>query len=198
MSRLTEDTSVRDLLVSYDKEISELIEIATDSNSASNRLYVLGQLRHSVAIHDSVIQSVLCPILEELPNGRHTSTPLLSDTQRRSALLEQLRQATLGPSPYALYDRNVAEIDRIVSNIRVNFQQHDTAESVDVGWLLEESSTNTDPDVLAARLALEARRIAGRTSPFSGRRTQTTIRGRMSEYLDDLLEGHSGYHGWSR
>ncbi|MGC8513642.1 MAG: hypothetical protein ACP5P1_11520 [Acidimicrobiales bacterium] len=195
MSQLSDNLSVRDLLVSYDRGIDWLAKEAVNSDSGVDRLQVLHQLRRSVTVHDSVVRSVLCPILESLPNGQDISSALLQGTDQRSDLLVSFRQLSSGASPYNVYAMNGPELDEILLALADSFRHHEETETIAVGWLLEDTSTNTDPEVVAARMALQVSRAWTRNERTTDRHPRSTIRERVFQYKDNLHNWNDGHHG---
>ena len=80
------EASLREMLAEYDHEVEKSLRSALQSTSGIGRVRVLhNTLRRSIAVHDAVLESALCPLLDNLPNG-----PAVADRLRLGGILSDV------------------------------------------------------------------------------------------------------------
>lgn len=190
-------TSVRDLLAGYDHEVDTVLTEAFDTETGTERVQLLHRVRSVIAVHDAVLRHALCPMLEELPGGQPVAGQLCAGVDERAELLRRFDKLTKGVTPRNVYAGSGAEIEEILVALDESMTHHIDVETSKVGDVLEASAASVDPEVVAARMALQAQkaptRIHGRADrpPHSG---HATTRLRLRDRLADWNDSH---HGWS-
>ena len=182
-----------ELLASYDQEVGAAFAETLEVSTGTEKVQLLYKLRHMIALHDAVLTDVLCPLLRELPQGREVAERLCEGCNERRTLLQSFQALTVGIGARNVYAASGPEIERILTELEASFRRHTEIETVEVAQVLESSGASSDPDVLAARMALEVRRaptFAHRHTPRSGL-LKTLVR-----YMDSYREWMDAHHGW--
>jgi len=89
-------TSLRDLLTDFDDSVDEILQGTVTATTGTDRVQMLHRLRRAIAVHDSVIESVLCPLLDELPDGSPVADQLRAGCVERAELLSRFQRITEG------------------------------------------------------------------------------------------------------
>lgn len=182
-----------ELLAGYDHEVEAALAEALDAPSGTERVQLLYRLRHVITVHDSVVTSALCPLLGELPRGREVAARLREGCTERNALLQRFRALTKGVSAHNVYATDGAEVEHLLDALQASFREHADIETLQVAQVLESSGASTDPDVLAARMALEVRRAP----TFAHRRNRTSALSKtLNRSIDIYREWVDSHHGW--
>ena len=182
-----------ELLASYDQEVGAAFAETLEVSTGTEKVQLLYKLRHMIALHDAVLTDVLCPLLRELPQGREVAERLCEGCNERRTLLQSFQALTVGIGARNVYAASGPEIERILTELEASFRRHTEIETVEVAQVLEASGASTDPDVLAARMALEVRRaptFAHRHTPRSG------LLKTLYRYMDSYREWMDAHHGW--
>jgi len=182
-----------ELLASYDQEVGAAFAETREVSTGTEKVQLLYRLRHMIALHDAVLADVLCPMLSSLPGGPEVGERLREGCSERSKLLQSFQALTIGIAARNVYAASGPEIERILTELQASFRRHTEVETVEVAQVLESSGASMDPDVLAARMALEVRRaptFAHRHIPRSGL-LKTVYR-----YVDSYREWIDAHHGW--
>jgi hypothetical protein len=147
-----------------------------------------------IALHDALATEVLCPLLRELPQGTEVADRLCEGSKERSALLRSFQALTVGVAARNVYAASGAEIERILAELEASFRRHTEIETNEVAQVLESSGASTDPDVLAARMALEVRRAP----TFAHRRVpRSELAKAVYRVVDRYREWIDAHHGWT-
>ncbi len=182
-----------ELLASYDREVEAALTEAFDASTGTEKVELLYRLRHVITVHDSVLTGVLCPLLSELPQGREVAERLREGCSERNELLQSFQALTRGVAARNVYVTSGAELERILEALQASFRRHMDVETVAVAQVLESSEASTDPDVLAARMALEVRRAP----TFAHRRDHRSgLYKTLYRYIDSYREWIDARHGW--
>ena len=182
-----------ELLASYDQEVEAAFAETLEVSTGTEKVQLLYKLRHMIALHDAVLTDVLCPLLSELPQGREVAERLCEGCNERRTLLQSFQALTVGIAARNVYAASGPEIERILTELEASFRRHTEIETVEVAQVLEESAASTDPDVLAARMALEVRRAP----TFAHRRTpRSALLKTLYHYMDSYREWMDAHHGW--
>lgn len=193
---LSPSPSLRDLLAGYDREVEEALQEALATTTGADRVQLLHKLRRSMAVHDSVVRSVLCPLLDDLPEGPPVAERLRAGCHERGDLLGRFRKVSNGVVPSQVYPVSSAEVEEILEGLTRSFRRHEDEETVDVAAALEASSTSTDPEVLSARMALEAVRAPTRSHAGIGKHPESAVRKKLYHYMDRWHNWNDTHHGW--
>ena len=184
-------TSLRGLLADYDREVEELLYEALRSSTGIGRVRALhNTVGQSVAVHDAVVKAALCPLLEDLPNGPAVADRLRHGCEERAELLTRFEAVSRHVAAHNVYPVSGEEIEQILEGLSHSFGEHVRDETSAVGEVLEAAAASTDPLVVAARMALEARHAPTRIHPAILRHP----RWRMLKLLYRLLDR---YDDWS-
>ena len=114
-------------------------EIISESRSAQTDLAraVAGhRLNAAIAIHDSVLGGVLCPLLKAVPNGEPLAARLGEGCRQRATLQQAWNALTKGASADELYRLHASEADAIIKPLIESFRSHEKEETVEVTTLL--------------------------------------------------------------
>ena len=182
-----------ELLASYDQEVEAAFAETRDVSTGTEKVQLLYRLRHMITVHDAVLADVLCPLLSSLAQGREVAERLQEGCRERNELLQSFQALTIGVTPRNAYAASGAEIERILTELQASFRRHTEIETVRVAEVLESSEAGTNPDALAARMALEVRRAP----TFAHRRTrQSELSKALYRYIDRVREWADARHGW--
>jgi len=196
MSSTPPSVSVRDLLAGYDREVEDVLQLTLDTQTGADRVQLLHRLRRSVSVHDSVVRSVLCPLLDELPDGPAVAERLCQGCQERSDLLGRFHEVTTGVAAGNVYTGSGAEVEAILDGLERSFRRHEQEETLQVAQVLEASSESTDPDVITARMALAAERAPTRSHRGAGAHAVSDRQLRWQKHLDRFRDWIDTHHGW--
>jgi hypothetical protein len=196
MTQTSSAPTLRALLASYDRGVEEILQETLDAQTGTDRVALIHQLRRSVAVHDSIVRSVLCPLLDDLPDGLLLSNRLRDGCQERSDLLTRFRKVSNGVAIHNVYPTNRAEIDAILDGLTDSFRRHEHSETTEVAGLLESSSESDDPEVIATLMALEAGRAPTRSHRAMDRHPESSIRKKIYHSIDRLHNWNDSHHGW--
>lgn len=191
------DTSLRDLLASYDTSIREAFGDVADTTTGTTRVQALFVLRRAISVHDSVVVASLCPLLEDLPDGPEVAELLRHGCQERSILLARFQQMSKGSQAHNVYPVFGPEIETLISELRQSFDHHVDAETTQVSDLLQLAGESEEPEVVAARMAIEARRAPVRAHPRTSLRRRSRIARTVQGKIDRMHEWNDSHHGWS-
>lgn len=187
-------TSVRDLLADYDREVDAVLSEAFDTETGTERVQLLHRVRSVVAVHDAVLRHALCPMLEELPGGRRVAEELCAGVEQRAEILRRFDKLTKGVTPRNVYAGSGPEVEEILVALDESMTHHIDVETSEVGDVLEASQASVDPEVVAARMALQAHKAPTRIHGGTDRRSQSSTPLRLRDRLADWNDSH---HGWS-
>ncbi|MGC8514425.1 MAG: hypothetical protein ACP5P1_15545 [Acidimicrobiales bacterium] len=191
------DGSLRELLASYDDDVREAFRDVADTTVGTSRVQALFVLRRAISVHDSVVEAALCPLLEDLPNGSEVSEQLRQGCADRAKLLSRFQALTKGTEAHNVYPVFGAEIEQIIAELQRSFDRHVDAESTQVGDLLRRASESVSPEVLAAKMAIEARRAPIRAHHRTHQHPQSKISRTIQRSIDRMHDWSDSHHGWS-
>jgi len=152
-------------------------------------------LRRTVAVHDAVLQSALCPLLSDLPGGKQVADELCEGCQERAKLLHRFEEIIRNVPPNNVYRTSGEEVEQILSDLEESLRQHVEQETNEVGAVLASCATSTDPDIVSARMAIVAQKAPTRVHAGSGQSHSPWLRSlyRLKDRFQDWTEAH---HGW--
>ncbi len=182
-----------ELLASYDQEVEAALADTLGASTGTEKVQLLYRLRRVITVHDSVVASALCPLLSSLPQGDEVAQRLREGCNERNKLLQSFQALTIGVAARNVYAASGPEIERILTELEASLRRHTEIETVEVAQVLESSGAITDPDVLAARMALEVRRAP----TFAHRHAQQSgLYKALYRYIDKYREWVDTHHGW--
>lgn len=187
----SERSSLSQLLASYDDEVEEIFQDVDAAGTGTERAQVTHRLRRAISVHDSVVSSVLCPVLADLPGGPSVATKLVEGCQERAKLLVEFKKLTNGVAAHNVYASSADDVERILRDLRSSFARHETEETSAVAEVLGASETSTDPEVMAARMALAAARAPTRSH-------RVPLPKPLHRYMDKFHDWSDTHHGWAR
>lgn len=189
--------SLRAMLASYDEEVQEGLRAVRAAGTGTETVRVLhNRLRQSIAVHDGVLESVLCRLLDELPGGTEVADRLRSGARRRARLLGRFDELSRNVAVHNVYPVSGDEIEDILDELDTSFAQHSYDETTRVGDLLEAAAQSTDPEVVAARMAVEARRTPTRVHAAVLEHPASAFRKRLYRFRDRASDWVDTHHGW--
>lgn len=192
MPKLTSnDTSLRDVLASYDRQVENVFRDTSATSTGKNRVQSMFKLRRSIVVHDSVLESALCPLLDELPGGAEIADALREGSRERSALLVQFQKLIRGTAAHNVYPTSGEEIEHILASLHDSFERHVHDETTAVRDVLEASVQSVDPEVVSARMAIEADGAPTRAHPSANPRMKSVRR-----LVDSYRDWNDTHHGW--
>jgi hypothetical protein len=189
-------TSLRDLLNGYDNEVEASLREVRSSTTGLQRVRLLHRTRRSIAVHDAVLGSALCPLLEELPGGPAIADRLRQGCQERAELLSRFAAAIKGVAAHNVYPVSGEEIEEILEGLELSFDRHVHDETAEVSAALEAAAGIVDPEVLAARMALEALEAPTRAHSVAAKHPRSSMLKGLYRYRDRLADWQDAHHGW--
>jgi len=196
-TRAAHRSSLRALLASYDLEVEASLREALESSTGIGRVRVLHNcVRQSVAVHDAVLRSALCPLLEDLPGGRAVSDQLRRGCEERAELLARFDAVSRHVAAHNVYPVSGDEIDQILEGLSRSFNEHAHDETIEVGNLLQAAEASVDPLVIAARMAFEARHAPTRVHSAVLRHPRSNGLKFLYRTLDRLDDWSDTHHNW--
>lgn len=191
--------SLRALLVGYDCEVDQVLsEMRTTRTSGTELVQLLDKLRGSIAVHDSMVESVLCPLLDDLPAGSLVADGLRRSCEERDALLVRFGHLTNGVAARNVYPIDGEEIEHIVEALERSFRHHENDETAAVADIIAASPADADPQVVSARLAFGAHRAPSRGHKATVKHPTSVTRRWVYHYLDKVHDWSDTHHGWIR
>lgn len=190
--------SLQALLAGYDREVEDALHEAIGSTTGTGTVRVLhNTVRRSVSVHDAVVGSVLCPLLEDLPGGPAVAQRLRQGCQERADLLGRFEKISHNVAAINVYPVSGEEIEGILEGLERSFAEHVTIETTDVGTLLEAAAGSIDPDVVGARMAIEARQAPTRAHGEATRRSSSPVLQAIHRNQDRFRDWSDSHWGWS-
>lgn len=191
-------TPLRELLAAYDGEVEESLREALSSASGTGRVRLLhNRLSRSVAVHDAVLESALCPLLDELPGGRPVADRLRRGCRERADLLDRFGSVSRGVAAPNVYSVSREEVERILEGLERSFTSHIEDETTEVGDVMESAASSADPDVLGALMAVEAKRSPTRVHSVILKHPKARLLKSIYRSLDRGVEWSDAHHGWN-
>ena len=189
-------TSLRELLAHYDRQVQAAFGQAAGTTTGTSRVQALHLLRRAISAHDSVVASTLCPLLQDLPGGPEVAERLRHGCEQRSSLLARFQSLSQGTEAHNVYPVFGAEIETILAELGRSFESHVEIETTRVTELLESAAPSVAPEVIAARMAIEASHAPARVhrgmyGPRRSRVFRAVYRG-----ADRMHEWNDSHHGW--
>ena len=191
-------TSLRDLLAGYDREVEDSLRDALGSATGVGRVRVLhNTLRRSISVHDAVLASALCPLLEELPGGTAVAQRLRQGCGERAELLSRFEKLSHNVAAHNVYPVSGEEIERILEGLERSFGEHIGIETTDVGALLGAAAASVDPDVVGARMAIEAQQAPTRAHAATVKHPRSAVLKTVYRSQDRFRDWSDSHWGWS-
>jgi hypothetical protein len=191
-------TSLRSVLARYDREVEDALQEALESTTGVGRVRALHNcLQRSISVHDAVLESALCPLLGDLPGGGAVSDRLRLGCRERADLLSRFQAVTRNVAPHDVYPVSGEEIEHILEGLERSFSDHVQHESTEVGDLLEAATGSVDPDVVAARMAIEAERAPTRVHAATVKHPRSVMLRRLYRKKDRWYDWIDTHWGWS-
>jgi hypothetical protein len=154
-------------------------------------------VRRSISVHDAVLVSALCPLLEELPGGSAVAQRLRQGCQERADLLGRFEKVSHNVAAHNVYPVSGEEIERILEALERSFSEHVHDETTEVADLLEVAAGSIDPDVVGASMAIEARRAPTRAHAGSVKHPRSAMLKALFRNLDRFRDWSDSHWGWS-
>lgn len=193
-----DEATLRELLAGYDRDVHRVFSDVLATNTGTERVQSLYQLRRSLAVHDGVVASVLCPLLEELPDGTEVADRLRVGCGDRAHLLHRFGKLVKGVAATNVYGVDGAEIEEIIVDLKHSFEAHEDEETAEVTALLTASSGSPDPEVLATLMALGAGRAPTRSHKGLGTHPRFGMRNHVHRHIDRFRNWSDSHHGWPK
>ena len=189
-------TSLRDLLADYDTRVRDRFRDVADQTTGTGRVQALHLLGRVLTVHDSVVGSTLCPLLQDLPGGPEVAARLREGCEHRESLLARFQSLSQGTEARNVYPMFGAEIEAILSELERSFDQHVGVETTRVSELLESAATSIHPEVVAARMAIDADRAPGRAHAMAYRHPKSRALRAVYRGIDRVHDWNDTHHGW--
>ncbi len=188
---------LQELLAGYDREVEESLRQAFGSDTGTGRVRVLhNRLGRSIAVHDAVLASALCPLLDDLPGGQPVADRLRRGCEERAELLERFAKLTRGVAATNVYPVSGEEVEEILHRLDASFGEHRHDETARVAEVLSAAATSTDPEVLGALMAARAKRAPTRTHRAVLGRPRSALVSGVYRMIDRTSEWVDAHHGW--
>ncbi len=195
------ETELRETLAAYDDEVQSALEAAHAAAGLDRVRALHNRVHPAVAVHDAILEWALCPLLDGLPGGRDVSDRLRRGCSERAELLRRFEVLTRGVAAANVYPTSGDEIDDILGGLRRSFGVHGTAETAEVGDVLAAGSATVAPELVADRMAREARRAPTRVHRTlhrgGGERARSALSKQVHRRLDRAADWVDAHHGWS-
>lgn len=191
-------TPLRDLLAVYDQEVEASLREAFGANTGLEKVRVLhNRLRRSIAVHDAVLESALCPLLADLPGGSAIADRLRQGCRERANLLDRFEAVSKGIAAPNVYPISGEEIERILEGLEHSFSSHVHDEITEISDVLAAAAGSIDQDVIAARMAFEVRRAPSRTHVAIVEHPRSAFLKALYRRRDRMADWVDTHHGWS-
>lgn len=188
--------SLRELLAHYDGGVREAMGDVARTTTGTSRVQALHILSRVVSTHDSVVGSALCPLLHDLPGGPEVADRLRHGCEERALLLARFQSLTQGTEARNVYPVFGADVEMILSELGRSFEHHVEDETTRVGVLLESAASSVAPDVIAAKMAIEATRAPARAHPVIYRHRASKALRAVYRGIDRIHVWNDSHHGW--
>lgn len=209
--------SIPDLLSGYDQTVETVaVELAASGQDGPRRAAAAYRLAAAIAVHDSIVGGTVCRLLEAVPEGRPAASVLENGCRERASLLEEWNELVRHNSPAELFEIHGAEANRIIDRLIASFRAHESHETDDVSATIEQlrqkswksSGTglvspylladwpNPDPAVLAAHMALWAKKAPTHAHPLLSRHPSSRLLRNLFRYSDHLQDRRRARRGW--
>jgi len=187
---------LRDLLTDYDREVKQTLRDLLTSDHTIERVQLLDKLRGAISLHDSEVESVLCPLLDDLPGGSTVADRLRRGCEERNTLLIRFGQLANGVAAHNVFIASGYEIEQIIDGLTRSLRQHesDTGEVV----LFLTSSGNSDPEPVSTRMARVARHAPSRGHEATIKHPTSVPLRYLYHYLDKFHDWSDTHNGWIR
>lgn len=184
---------LRALLAGYDEEVGASLTHARQATSGLERVRALhNEVRPFLVVHDAVVESVLCPLLEPLPGGPAVSARLRSGCHERAELLARFDAVSRHVAAQNVYPVSGEEVEQVLDGLERSFTTHARDETARVGKLLASIAAGADAEAIGRAMALEARRVPTRRpwASFDSRTPLRTALRRWKDRVDDWSDTH--------
>jgi hypothetical protein len=188
--------SIRELLAHYDRKVGDAFADTTATTTGTERVQALHILGRLINQHDSVVGSTLCPLLQDLPGGPAVAEGLRRGCAQREALLARFQSLRQGSTAHNVYPAFGTEIEAILAELEKSFDQHVDDETTRVGELLESAADSISPEVVAARIAIGAKRAPARAHRLAYRHPSSKALRAVYRTIDRVHEWNDSHHGW--
>ena len=194
----TNQSPLRNLLAEYDLLVVEEFDEAFETTTGLDRVRLMhNTLLRSIAVHDAVLESALCPLLANLPGGGAVADRLRRGCQVRADLLHKFDALTRNVAARDVYPVSGDEIEEILEGLDESFRAHADSETTEVGDVLEAAAESTDVDVVATRMAIEAARAPSRVHAATAKHPQSPVRQWVNRRWDRVHDWSDAHWGWS-
>lgn len=190
------ETSLRGLLADYDGRVQRALSEVLSATTGTDRVRALHVLRRVVSAHDSVVGSTLCPLLQDLPGGPEVVVRLRLGCKERAELLGRFQSLSQGTEAHNVYPVFGSEIETILAELERSFDRHVEDETTRVGELLESAAASIEPEVVAARMAIEAGRTPVRAHRMAYRHPSSKTLRALFRRIDRMHDWNDSHHGW--
>lgn len=188
--------TLRGLLASYDGEVEAALRAAVDATTGLERVRVMHQTRKVVAVHDAILLSALCPLLEDLPGGAEVARRLRDGCGERAQLLQRYADATKNVAAHNVYPVSGDEIEDILDGLERSLRAHISDETIQVGDLLAASAASVDPEIVAVHMAIEAERAPTRAHRATSKHPNAVALKRYYRLQDRWADWRDSHNGW--
>jgi hypothetical protein len=189
-------TSLRELLADYDREVMESLRTAFDADTGLERARILHEASRVITVHDAVLVSALCPLLEDLPGGQEVASRLRHGSEERAVLLRRFADVAKNVAAQNVYPVSGDAIEEILEGLEQSLDAHVTDETQQVGEVLTASSESVDPDVVAARMALVAEDSPTRSHRATPGLPHSPLQKRYYRLHERWADWRDAHHGW--
>lgn len=191
------EAPLRDLLAAYDQAVQVSLREAFGATTGLERVRVLhNQVRRSIVVHDAVIESTLCPLLEDLPEGSAIADRLRQGCRERAELLNRFEAISKGTAASNVYPTSGEEIERILEGLDHSFSSH-LHDDTDISDALQSATEGVDPDVIVTKMAFEARHAPTRTHSAIVEHPGSALLKSLYRRRDRIADWVDTHHGWS-
>lgn len=190
-------SSLPDLLTGYEEEVRAAIRQTMEAETGTERVRALHNLLSpSVVVHDAVLESALCPVLDDLPGGSPLADRLRQGCRERGELLRRFERLSKGVAAPNVYPASGEEVEEILEGLHHSFEAHAHDETTSVGDVLASAVASTDLTAVVARMAMAARSAPTRFHAPSSAPGGSSLLNRLHRDRDRVADWVDTHHGW--
>lgn len=190
--------SLDSLFHAYDREVARALDAAMAAPTGTDRVRTLhDRLGPALVVHDTMLSSALCPVLDGLPGGPAVADRVRSGCRRRADALRRFDDLTRGVASHNVYGTSADEVDDILAVLEQSFATHRTEEADAVRGVLTAAGAAVDAATVSERMATAARRAPTRAHGHPGGAPPGALALATWRQRDRLADWVDAHHGWT-
>lgn len=129
--------SLRGVLEGYDTAVDAMVAELGRARTSAEQGVAAHRLSAAIALHDSVVSGVLCPLLSAVSGGEQLAALALEGCRQRAELQQAWNALTKGVAVEDVYRLHRAEAERIMGLLVEQFRLHEREGTLEVASLLQ-------------------------------------------------------------